>query len=191
MITGSDEQFPVATMGYDVVNIGGRNPEQVRQVLPAGPGGTAPAERLAQELRRPQIIPPDRQGIPGVPDCSCRTTAGYISRAVPGTVHFPGQLSTPSMGAGPKGSFCHGYTSREKRKDGQGQDHHDLNAGRLKALFCNIHSNRFPALAAVKHQSGCVATRHQASQEVTTSGTNKSLQVCSYFTTRVRLSQSR
>jgi hypothetical protein len=77
---------------------------------------------------------------------------------------------------------CHQLTSG-KTKDGQGQDRHDLNSGRLRLWFGYIHFHLLPAFAAVKQQSGCFSTGQDPCQEEATIGTDNPSLICANYTT--------
>lgn len=110
---------PDATVWHDVVNVRCPNTHQIRQSFPDGPPSTFPAERLPQKLRRPEIIRPDRQRVPGVPVCRFRASTLAILWLVLATVASPYQFRASRMCTRTERFQSHKITSEKtKRRPG-------------------------------------------------------------------------
>lgn len=116
MIVGIHEELPASTMRRDVIHIGGTHPGKMRKILLDGSAEALPAEGLPEQLRRTQLILPDRQLVPPVPCRRFRTAALSIRLTMPLTVAGANQLTAAGMSTGTKCSTCHYSTPPDKRK---------------------------------------------------------------------------
>ena len=110
-----DEQRPAPPVGLDVVHH--RCPGAVPGVSGRILRGALAAERLPQELRRAQVVRPDRQAVPAV--IFRRDPARGFLGLVLGTVPLPGQGGTPRVSARPERLQGHGLSPPGKTKSAQ------------------------------------------------------------------------
>ena len=81
------EQFPIAPVRLDVVNVCCPNSQQMRQAFPFRSGCTLPAERFPQQVIRMEIVNPDGQAVPAMPLGGIRAPSLPVPGAMLVAVH--------------------------------------------------------------------------------------------------------
>ena len=144
-----DEQRPAPPVRLDVVHY--RGPDTVTTL------GALAAERLPQELRRAQVVRPDRQAVPAV--ILRRDPARGFLRLVLGTVPLPGQGGTPRVSARPERLQGHGLSPPGKTKSAQATTPDCSGCHRLRrwSLWTRAQALRYSRGSPVRSVCTCVA----------------------------------
>lgn len=131
-----DEQRPIAFVLLDVIHISGQHPRTSF--------GAFPAKRLSQELRRSQVIRPDRQAVPAMPGHALTAWRLYwLMRCAPSITR---QGGTSWISARPKRLIGHGLSPPGKTKSAQATmshtGHHRLRRWSLWTLAQALRYSR-------------------------------------------------